>query len=192
MEKYTMFLKWKNQYCENYFTTQSNWQIQCNPCQITNGILHKIKTNKQTKTFINCIATQTPGVGEGQGDLVCCSPWGLKESDTTERLNWTELNWITLLYSRNWHNIVNQLYFNKINLNLKSHSSKHFSFTTIRKERSTDLIETIILRKSIADGYKQISYQSLEAHALSIFWKVIRGGILCKGTTMGKNLTTKD
>ena len=27
------------------------------------------------------------GVGEGQGSLVCCSPWGCKESDTTERLN---------------------------------------------------------------------------------------------------------
>ena len=34
---------------------------------------------------------QIPGDGEGQGSLVCCSPWGCKESDTTERLNWTEL-----------------------------------------------------------------------------------------------------
>ena len=32
------------------------------------------------------------GFGVGQGGLVCCSPWGCKESDTTERLNWTELN----------------------------------------------------------------------------------------------------
>ena len=30
---------------------------------------------------------QTPGDGEGQGSLACCSPWGHKESDTTERLN---------------------------------------------------------------------------------------------------------
>ena len=30
---------------------------------------------------------QTPGVGDGQGDLVCCSPWGCKELDATERLN---------------------------------------------------------------------------------------------------------
>ena len=30
---------------------------------------------------------QTPGDGEGQGSLVCCSPWGCKESDTTKRLN---------------------------------------------------------------------------------------------------------
>ena len=34
---------------------------------------------------------QAPGVGDGQRSLVCCSPWGCKESDMTERLNWTEL-----------------------------------------------------------------------------------------------------
>ena len=27
------------------------------------------------------------GVGDGQGSLACCSPWGRKESDTTEQLN---------------------------------------------------------------------------------------------------------
>ena len=30
---------------------------------------------------------QAPGVDNGQGILVCCSSWGCKESDTTERLN---------------------------------------------------------------------------------------------------------
>jgi len=37
----------------------------------------------------------TPGVGDGQGGLACCNPWGHKELDTTERLNWTEAshNW---------------------------------------------------------------------------------------------------
>ena len=32
----------------------------------------------------------TPGVGDGQGGLACCGSWGHKESDMTERLNWTE------------------------------------------------------------------------------------------------------
>ena len=32
---------------------------------------------------------QTPGDSEGQRSLVCCSPWGCKESDMTEWLNWT-------------------------------------------------------------------------------------------------------
>ena len=30
---------------------------------------------------------QTPGDGEGQGNLACCSPWGRKESDTNKHLN---------------------------------------------------------------------------------------------------------
>ena len=34
----------------------------------------------------------TPGVGDRQGGLACCGSWGLKESDTIERLTWTELN----------------------------------------------------------------------------------------------------
>ena len=34
----------------------------------------------------------TSGLGDGQGGLACCDSWGRKESDTTERLNWTERN----------------------------------------------------------------------------------------------------
>ena len=33
---------------------------------------------------------QAPRVGDGQGSLLCCSPWGHKESDMTEQLNLTE------------------------------------------------------------------------------------------------------
>ena len=33
---------------------------------------------------------QALGVGDGQGSLAWCSPWGHKELDTTEQLNWTE------------------------------------------------------------------------------------------------------
>ena len=33
----------------------------------------------------------TPGIGDGQGGLACCGSWGCKESDTTERLNWTDV-----------------------------------------------------------------------------------------------------
>ena len=41
----------------------------------------------------------TPGVGDGQGGLACCSSWGRKKPETTERLNCTELiNNIVLLY----------------------------------------------------------------------------------------------
>ena len=33
----------------------------------------------------------TPGIGDGQGGLACCDSWGRKESDTTERLIWSDL-----------------------------------------------------------------------------------------------------
>ena len=39
-----MFLDWKNPHCKNDYTTQSNLQIQCNPCQITNGIFYRNRT----------------------------------------------------------------------------------------------------------------------------------------------------
>ena len=44
----------------------------------------------------------TLGVGDGQGGLLCCSPWGRKESDTTEQLNRTDaenktLNQVSIL-----------------------------------------------------------------------------------------------
>ena len=35
---------------------------------------------------------QTPGVGDGQGSLACCSPWGHRESAMSVQLNGTELN----------------------------------------------------------------------------------------------------
>ena len=48
MERYTMFLDWKNQHCENHYTTQSNVQIQCNPYQATNGIFHRTRMKNFT------------------------------------------------------------------------------------------------------------------------------------------------
>ena len=41
-------------------------------------------------------------VGDGQGSLVCCSSWGHKELDTTERLNWTELTMCLVMQECWW------------------------------------------------------------------------------------------
>ena len=54
MERYTIFLDWKNQHCENDYTTQSNLQIQCNPYQATNGTFHRTRT----KNCTICMETQ--------------------------------------------------------------------------------------------------------------------------------------
>ena len=54
----------------------------------------------------------TPGVGDGQGGLVCCDSWGGKESDTTEWLNWTELNCVNFhkFQGRGFHSYINWNY----------------------------------------------------------------------------------
>ena len=54
MERYTMFLDWKNQHCENDYTTQSNLQFQCKPYQTTNDIFHRTRI----KNFTICLETQ--------------------------------------------------------------------------------------------------------------------------------------
>ena len=52
------------------------------------------------------------GVGDGQGGLVCCDSWGSKESDTTEWLNWTELNCLVLVLKWWWpHRMSLGVYF---------------------------------------------------------------------------------
>ena len=48
IERYSMFLGRKNQYCENDYTTKCNLQIQCDPYQTTNGIFHRTRTKKFT------------------------------------------------------------------------------------------------------------------------------------------------
>ena len=50
---------------------------------------------------------QTPGDSEGQGTLACCSPWGHKESDTTERLNNKN---VLISFNTNYYVIQRQLF----------------------------------------------------------------------------------
>ena len=60
MERYTVFLDWKNQHCENDYTAQSHLQIQCNPYQITNGIFYRTRT----KNLKICMETQRPQIAK--------------------------------------------------------------------------------------------------------------------------------
>ena len=53
-----MFLDWKHQHCENDSTTQSNLQIQCNPCQMTTDIFHRTRKN----FFTICMETKRPRI----------------------------------------------------------------------------------------------------------------------------------
>ena len=57
-----------------------------------------------------CESEWTLGVGDGQGGLACCNSWGRKESDTTERLNWTDslklLFWVDSKSSSSLMNLI--------------------------------------------------------------------------------------
>ena len=49
----------------------------------------------------------TPGIGNGRGGLACCSSWGRKESDTTERLNWISA-WRVCCSRNEWKGPMNK------------------------------------------------------------------------------------
>ena len=53
-KKYTMFLDWKSQYCENDYTTQSNLQIQCIPVKVPMAFF----TELEQKNFTIHMETQ--------------------------------------------------------------------------------------------------------------------------------------
>ena len=56
------------------------------------------------------VSLSKPGeFGDEQGGLRCCSPWGLKESDSTEWLNWTEPN--AYLRKKRWLSFCGALHF---------------------------------------------------------------------------------
>ena len=76
----------------------------------------------------------TPGVGDGQGGLECCDSWSRKESDTTEQLNWTELNY----FPKNWNIEMPSIYiidiqrtcYVRLSLNLIIPSKKEMELFT--------------------------------------------------------------
>ena len=81
MERYSMLLSRKNQYCENDYTTKCNLQSQCNPYQITNGIFHRTGTKNFT------IHMETQKTPNSQSSL------------ETEEWNWTnQPSWLQLYY----------------------------------------------------------------------------------------------
>ena len=57
MERYSMFLGRKDQYCENDYTTKCNLQFQCDPYQTTSGIFHRTRTKNFT---VHMKAQKTP------------------------------------------------------------------------------------------------------------------------------------
>ena len=85
--------KGKNSFFNKWY--QKNWIITCRRMNLdphltplTKINLKQIKDlNIRPKTINRHEFEQAPGIGDGQGRLACCSPWGCKEMDMTEQLN---------------------------------------------------------------------------------------------------------
>ena len=71
MERYTMLLDWKNQYCQNYSSTQGNLQIQCNPYQATKDILHQTRAKYLISVSYHCrlVETNLTSIREDAGSI---------------------------------------------------------------------------------------------------------------------------
>ena len=80
----------------------------------------------------------TLGVGDGQGGLACCDSWGHKESDTTERLNWTDTNQPTYLFNpyQNTHDIFNKTRRNNPNICIELQKPSSCQRNLYRKEEN--------------------------------------------------------
>ena len=135
MEKYTMFLDWKNQYCVNDYTTQSNLQIQCNPYQITNGIFYRTRT-KNLK-----ISMETQKTPNSQSSL------------EGKKLSWRN--------QTPWLQSILQSYSNQDNMVL-AQKQKHRSMEQDRKPRDkpTHLWSTNLWQRR--QGYTMEKRQSLQ------------------------------
>ena len=105
----------------------------------------------------------TPGAGDGQGSLASCGPWGRKESDMTEQLNWSTANqyhiwwryWFPAVKNYNlklytlWHNIFEDMVLKKITINLDIPQARH----SLKRERQ-------LLLPSIVYSLIQTSFPS--------------------------------
>ena len=90
----------------------------------------------------------TPGVGDGQGGLACYDSWGRKELDTTERLNETELKWLSMHarpFAYTYHSLV-ILYFNCILTTFPHLFPHHLSpYTRLEAYRRQNFFKFLVL-----------------------------------------------
>ena len=107
------------------------------------------------------------GVGDGQGSLVCCSPWGHKESNTTKRLNRTEHNYLKmLLFLSSWGQFPGQHSQPKVNLFILTFTWNTWALGKERAGASTAIWSTTsILWITIQDRRPHKSYQGYFAHS---------------------------
>ena len=101
---------------------------------------------------------QVPGDGDGQGSLACCSPWGHKESDRTERLN------NSTLQTKHQQNTPFDVHI--------KHSPGQFTFQA-KKQVSTDLTGEKLYQSSSNHNYMklEINYKKKNGK-ITDMWRV--------------------
>ena len=105
---------------------------------------------------------QAPGVGEGQWSLACCSPWGRKESDTIEWLNWLEKKNILPVISPanvDLFGISRELKFATIASHVQGPSKNEKENSFIKgKRKSGGLCKQRVLGFSLAESFQERSF----------------------------------
>ena len=94
---------------------------------------------------------QTLGDGEGQGSLVCCSPWGHKESDMTEQLNWTD--------SKAWNR--KSMFLFALEFRKESDMTEWLNWTELKKELRIP-IQKVFLKFAQNTAHKSLSLYYLK------------------------------
>ena len=114
---------------------------------------------------------QAPGVGDGQGSLACCSPWGWKESDTT----WmTELNWVpreaTSLFDYSFNEVGSHIFYTSITSIAWDYRN---SIINIYKHTDRQNIRTLLNKKKINGSSLLIPVKyclkSIELYAIKLY-----------------------
>ena len=91
---------------EGWWYRSTYYQIKYTGRFLTKGngyfSTHKSPMDSKEIKLVKRESEWTPGVGDGQEGLACCGSWGRKESDTTERLNWTERKSTLNIHWKGW------------------------------------------------------------------------------------------
>ena len=102
---------------------------------------------------------QALGVGDGQGSLACCSPWGHKESDMTEQLNWTKLkDKVNVLKSMSFLPQKKTQTCNLSSFYFKNNSSKHVSLFPTRTNHQLPFLMSQIFRWGGQSWWEELTH----------------------------------
>ena len=120
----------------------------------------------------------TPGVGDGQGGLACCSSWGRKESDTNwtelnSELNWTELTalrWVVLLVV-----LSGVIHANAIIWRISSAGSPKWIYSHVWASLVAQMVKSLPAMQETRDlslGWEDPLEKGMATHSSILVWRI--------------------